>query len=103
MKILNVRVLLGNKSSKSARRNGPGLPASTFNRITRNELKCHPDQIRVGHRLIDNNFQRQLNFAHGFVRTCQNNKFLTNIVIGDKACFSRNGSVNKLVMAECMR
>ena len=64
LKILRVRLLLENNAKKSARRNSHGLSASSFNRITRNELKCYPDLIRVGNQLIQGNFQRPLNFAH---------------------------------------
>ena len=52
LKILRVRMLLENNAKKSARRNLHGLSASSFNRITRNELKCYPDLIRVGNQLI---------------------------------------------------
>ena len=51
------------------------VPRNEFN--TRNELKWHPDQINVGHQLTKSNFPERLDFAHWFIRTCQNNKFLS--------------------------
>ena len=56
MKILRVRVLLENNAKKSGRCNILGLSASLFNCIFRNKLKCCPDQIRIGHQLIESNF-----------------------------------------------
>ena len=47
---------------------------------SRNELKWYPDQIRAGH-LTDSGFQRRLDFANWCICTCQNNRFLANVVI----------------------
>ena len=41
----------------------------------------------MGIQSTESNFQRQLDFAHLFICACQNNKFLANFVIGDKAFF----------------
>ncbi|CAH1786147.1 unnamed protein product, partial [Owenia fusiformis] len=40
-----------NPRDTSARRNGIGLPQATFNRITRLDLRWHPYQMRVRHKL----------------------------------------------------
>ena len=67
------------------------------------ELKCYPGQIRVGHHLMESNFQRLLNFTLWFICTCQNKKFLANVVIKNKACVSMIVTVNTFVMVKRMR
>ena len=51
--IERVWTLLENYAKVSTRRSGLVIFASTFNRITGNELKWHLDQIRVGHHLTE--------------------------------------------------
>ena len=90
---MRVWTLLENSTTVIVRRNGLGLSASSFSCLTRNELKWY----------LERNFQRQLDFAHWFICTCQNNIFLANVVIGDKAYFSMNDTVNTFVMFESTR
>ena len=75
--------LLPNNPHLSARQNGLGL--------TREEIRCHPYQLCIRQQLTENYFQRRLNW---FIRMCQSNRFLPNIIIGDEACFSIDGTVN---------
>ena len=50
---MRVWTLLENYAKVSTRRSRLVVFASTFNRITGNELKWHLDQIRVGHHLTE--------------------------------------------------
>ena len=77
----------------SARRNFLGLSASTFNRITRNDLRWHPYKIKVVQKLKPQDFPRRIAFCNWFTVRCHNVRFLPNIIIGDEACFSMNGKV----------
>lgn len=76
----------------SARRNGLGLTSATFNRITRLDLRFHPYQMIKRHQLLDNDYQRRINFCQWLRR--QNRRFLENVVIGDEAGFALNATVN---------
>ena len=60
-----VRTLLENSTTVSARQNGLGLFAPSFNRITRNELKFYPDQILARHQFIEIDFQKLLHLQIG--------------------------------------
>ncbi len=79
----------------NARRNGVGLPSSTFNRITRLDLRQYPYRMHVRHQLLPRDFQRRLNFARWLTKRCDRNEnFLREFVIGDEATFCMNGEVN---------
>ena len=77
-------MLLEKNPDVSARQNRLGLSTSSCYRITKKEIR---GQILVREELTENYFQRRLNFSKWFACTCENNRFLHNIVIGDKACF----------------
>ena len=62
-----VRTLLENNTTVSARRNGLGLFAPSFNRITRNELTFYPDLILAGHQFIETDFQKLLDLQIGLI------------------------------------
>ena len=77
-------MLLEKNPDVSARQNRLSLSTSSCYRITKKEIR---GQILVRQELTENYFQRRLNFSKWFACTCENNRFLHNIVIGDKACF----------------
>ena len=89
-----VRIQLQNNPHISVRRNAVGLPKSTFNRITRLDLRWHPYQICIRHELRDGDFARRRDFCRWFAEQQRNPHFLRNFVIGDEAGFSMNGEVN---------
>ena len=60
------------------------------------------DQIHARHQSTEKQFQRRLDFAHCFIRACQNRWFLTNIIIGNKVHFSMNSTATKFVTFKCM-
>ena len=68
-------MLLENNANVSVRQNVQivGLSVSSFNRITRNELKWYPDIFLVRHQVTESDFQRRLDFAHWFICIWQNN------------------------------
>ncbi|KAF2355758.1 Protein of unknown function DUF4817 [Trinorchestia longiramus] len=76
----------------SSRKNGLGKSKSTFNRIVKLELKWHPYKMHVRHKLLDTDLPRRLNFAQWFLQKID--RFIEDIVIGDKAAFHLNGKVN---------
>ena len=60
------------------------LSASSFNRMSRKEIRSHQYQICVRQQLTENSFQRRLNYSNWIIRICKkNNSFLPNIVIGE--------------------
>ena len=79
--------LLENYAKVSTRRRGLGVFASSFNRITRNELKWDLGQTRVAHHLTEILKHNQILHIDFFAHT-KINISLANVVIGDKACFS---------------
>ena len=48
-------------------------------------------QIRLEHQLTERGFERSLDFASRFIFRCQYNRFLANVVTGDKAHFFHEG------------
>lgn len=79
----------------SARRNGLGLPKSTFNRITKSDLRMHPYRIHVRHQLTPPDFGRRENFSRWLLERCAaDEQFLRFLVVGDEAGFTLNGTVN---------
>ena len=55
-------------------------------------------QIRLEHQLTERGFERSLDFASRFICRCQYNRFLTNVVTGDKAHFSMKGTVKTFLI-----
>ena len=53
-----VRDLLQREPHASARRNPIQISRSSFNRITKHDIKWHPYQIHVGHELLPGDFAR---------------------------------------------
>ena len=78
----------------TARRNPFGISKSSFNRITKTDIKWHPYKIRVVHELKPGDYARRLRFCNWFSQRAQNIRFMSNIVIGDEAVFSMDGTVN---------
>ena len=92
-KIEAVRALLERNPRVCARDNGL-LTKSSFNRITKRDLKFHPYHMYIRHGLKDNDFQRRFDFCEWFSGKCRNTRFLPNFVISDEANFAMNGVVN---------
>jgi len=44
--------------------------------------------------LLENDFQRRLNYSQWFLGQCQEEQFLQNLIIGDEATFCINSYVN---------
>lgn len=76
----------------SARRNGLDLPSTTFNKITRFNLRFHPYQMIKRYQQMAADYLRRQQFSHWL--RAQNACFLENVIIDDGAGFSRNASVN---------
>ena len=90
-----VRVLLEEiPRGVSCRRNPVEVSKSTFNRITRLDLRWHPYRMHVRHELLPDDLPRRLRYAQWFNERCQNPNFLQSIIIGDEAGFAMNGEVN---------
>ena len=83
-----------NPENVSARRNGLGISRSSFNRITKFELRWHPYRIHIRHSLLQTDFPRRVRFSEWWIRQCQRVHFTANVVIGDEAGFMMNGKVN---------
>ena len=88
-----VRQLLQDNPRTSARQNGL-VSKSTFNRITKRDLRFHPYQMKIRHELMENDFQRRLVFCEWFSQRCTHRRFFSNFVISDECSFSMNGAVN---------
>lgn len=92
--IERVRVLLGEQQQVSCRRNRIGMSKSSFNLLTRNDLRWHPYKIHVVQELKEADYRRRIQFCQWFTYQARNNRFLSNIVIGDEAVFCMNGTVS---------
>ena len=89
-----VKDLLQQDPHASARRNPIQISRSSFNRITKHDIKWHPYRIHVRHDLLPGNFARRLRFSVWFNERCRRENFLVNLLIGDEASFVMNGEVN---------
>ena len=76
----------------SSRRNGLGLPHSTFNRITRLDLDFHPYQMIKWHELLPGDRQRRSAFCQWLL--ARPARFLDDLLIGDESGFAMNAMVN---------
>ena len=77
----------------SSRRNGLGLPHSTFNRITRLDLDFHPYQMIKRHELcMPGDRQRRSAFCQWLL--ARRARFLDDLLIGDGSGFAMNAKVN---------
>ena len=65
--IAAIRALLEENPRVSARRNPIDISSSSFNRITKFELRWHPYKMHVRHQLLP----RRLHFAEWFVERCR--------------------------------
>ena len=83
-----------NPENVSARRNRLGILHSSFNRITKFELRWHSYRMHIRHSLLQTDFSRRMRFSEWWIRQCQRVHFTANVVIGDEAGFMMNGEVN---------
>ena len=90
----DVRDLLQQNPHVSARRNPIPISRTSFNRITRLEIKWHPYRMHVRHELLPGDFARRLRFSIWFNERCRLENFLDSFLIGDEASFVMNGEVN---------
>ena len=88
-----VRQLLQENPHTCARGNGL-VSKSTFNRITKIDLRFHPYQMKIRHELMENDFQQRLAFCEWFPQRCTHRRFLPNLMISDECSFAMNGVVN---------
>ena len=91
--IARVRQGLEQNPNLSTRRNDFEMSQSSVHRIIHDDLKWHPYKIHVRHEMKEQDFPRRLRFCQWFIRRCDNNRFLHNVVIGDEAAFQMNGHV----------
>lgn len=90
-----VRTMLDERPNEvSCRRNHVGMSKTTFNRVTRENLKWHPYKIHLVQQLQPGDYGRRINFSRWFLNQCHNPRFMPNIIIGDEAIFQMNGEVN---------
>ena len=80
-----VRDLLQQDPHARARRNPIQISRSSFNRITKHDIKWHPYRIHVRHKLLPGDFARRLRFSVWFNERCRRENFLANLLIGDEA------------------
>lgn len=76
----------------SSRRNGLGLPQSTFNRITRLDLQWHPYQMIRRHELLERDHARRTEFCEWLLGRPP--RFLEDLCISDESAFCLNGSIS---------
>ena len=93
--IEEIRELLIVNPKVVARRDGVGISKTTFNKITKYDLKFHPYRIHLRHGWRPNDFPPRERFCHWFLRNCRNLRFLTNVIISDEAGFAMNGKYSK--------
>ena len=72
----------------SARRNAVAVSKSSFNRITKLDIRWHPYRMHVRHELLPNDLPRRLRYSNWFNERCRNQNFLQSIIIGDEAGFA---------------
>jgi len=87
--------ILEHPRDTSARRNGVGLSAATFNRITRLDLHLHPYRMHIRHQLLPADLARRLAFARWLIAHVERDvNFLRHLIVGDEAAFCMDGKVN---------
>ena len=92
--IAAIRALLEENQRVSARRNPIDIYSSSFNRITKFELRWHPYKMHVRHQLLPTDLPRRLHFVEWFVERCRRRpNFLESLIVGDEAAFAMNGEV----------
>ena len=92
--IAAIRALLEENPRVSARRNPIDISSSSFNRITKFELRWHPYKMHVRHQLLPTDLPRRLHFAEWFVERCRRRpNFLESLIVGDEAALAMNGEV----------
>ena len=97
--INNVRLLLQGQQPQqhpriTCRRNPLAIPKSSFNRITKCDIKWHPYKMHVVQELKPGDYARRRRFCNWFLPHSHNIRFMSSIVIGDEAVFCMNGTVN---------
>ena len=83
-----------NQERISGRRDGLGIPLSSFCRIIKKDLHWYPCKMIRRHDLKDGDYERRSHFCYWFMHQCNNRRFLANFVTGDKTGFALNGAVN---------
>ena len=78
----------------SARRNAVAVSKSSFNRITKLDIRWHLYRMHVRHELLPNDLPRRLRYSNWFNERCPNQNFLQSIIIRDEAGFALNGEIN---------
>ena len=58
------------------------IPAATFHRIVKNNIRWKPHRMHVPHEL-QGDFPRMLDFSRSFIQKCTDNRFLPEFLIGD--------------------
>ena len=92
LNIGTVRRALNRNPDMTARRNTlPNHSKSSFNRITKYELKWHPYKIQRRHKLLDGDFQRRVMFCQ--LLNTRPQRFLSELIVGDEAKFRLDGHV----------
>ena len=88
--------MLENNSRKvPAKSNRAGLSNATFNRVTREKLRCwYPYKVKVRKHLKENDFKWRLDFSYLFLQKSNSPRFLSNSFTGENALFAMNGAVN---------
>ena len=90
-----VQRALARNGAVSSRRNGCGLHRSSFSRITRFEIRFHPNVLIRRQELRPVDPPQSLEFCSWVVNySNQNLGFLNNLVSSDEAVFSLNSEVN---------
>ena len=91
--IARVRGALNANPKMSCRRNNlPHISKSTFNRITRKDMRWHPYRIQSRFLLRPGDNVRRMNYSRWIVNQPQ--RFCDRILISDEASFSLKGEVN---------
>lgn len=87
------RELQANPEASARRNNIPQLTKSSFNRITKYDLKLHPFRMNIQHQLFPRDYQRRVDFCRWFV--ARPPRFHnSDLLIGDESTFRMDGKVN---------
>lgn len=76
----------------SRRNNVPQLSQSSFNRITRQDLRMHPYHVIQRHELLPADLPRRLQFCQWLSNHPE--RFFSQVIVSDEANFYMNGEVN---------
>ena len=86
---------LNRNGNTSSRRNGLGIPKSSFSRIIRKDLNFHPYVLIRRQKLHATDPAQRLTFCQRFLKmNAHDPQFVDNLITSDEAVFSMKNEVN---------